>query len=283
MGWSGFSLYTLRKIRRSFPVKIILEHVSGHIGTQRDILIEEEKLGVKANLLCPSFIQKELEEYKEADYIVVPSTSAKQSFLDKGFSPQKVIHIPFGVDINIFKPIPKRDHIFRIISVGISIRKGTQYLLQAVHELKIKDLEVWLIGKIYDDIVPFLKRYSGSFIYLGGIPQRELYRYYSQGSIFVLFSLEEGFSYATSEAMACGLPVICSDSIGAKDVVRNNTDGFIVPTRDVKALKEKILYFYENRHICLDMGKQAQENITKNFTWDNYGERIINTYLNLLK
>ena len=283
VGWSGFSLYTLRKIRKSFPARIILEHNSTHLEVQRDTLIEEQKrLGVKASLLCPSFIEKELEEYREADYIVVPSTLAKQTFLDKGFRDDKLICVPYGVDIKTFRPIPKNDFTFRIISVGISIRKGTHYLLQAIDELKIKNLEVWLIGKIYNDIKPFLRKYAGTFKYLGGISQRELYKYYSQGSISVIFSLDDAFAVAPLEAMACGLPVICSDGVGAKDVVRNNIDGFVVPTRDVKTLKEKILYLYENPHICREMGRQAYENVTKNFTWDNYGKRIIDVYLNLL-
>ena len=284
VGWSGFSLYTLRKIRKSFPAKIVLEHTSTHLQNQCDALIEEQKrIGIKVSLLCPSFVSKELEEYREADYIILPSTLAKQTFLDKGFSQDKLICIPQGVDIETFKPVPKNDRTFRIISVGISIRKGTHYLLQAVDELGIKDLEVWLIGRIDNDIKPFFKKYSGNFRYLGGIPQKELYRYYSQGSISVLFSLEDGFGWALLEAMACGLAVICSDSVGAKDVVRENIDGFIVPTRDVESLKEKILYLYENQNICQEMGRHAYENVTKNFTWDNYGQKSIDTFLNLLK
>ena len=82
--------------------------------------------------------------------------------------------------------------------------------------------------------------------------------------------------------MACGLPVICSEAVGAKDAVRDNLDGFIVPTRDIKALKEKILYLYENPHICQEMGRQARENVARNFTWDHYGKRVTGKYLNLL-
>lgn len=285
LGWTGFSLYTLRKIRKSFPTtKIILEHNSTHLEAQYDILIEEQKrLRTKVSLLSPSFIKKEVEEYEEADYIVVPSTFARQTFIDKGLPPEKIICIPFGVDIDTFRPTPKNDRTFRIVSVGISIRKGIHYLLEVIDELKIKDLEFWLIGKIYDDIRCFLKRYSGKFKYLGIIPQKELYKYYSQGSVSVLFSLDDAFGLALLEAMACRLPVICSDRVGAKDTVREGIDGFVVGVRDVKTLREKILYLYENQTICQEMGRQAQENVTCNFTWNNYGEKIINAYLNLLK
>lgn len=285
IGSSGYSLFTLRKIRKTSPAKLILQRISSHIETYRDILIEEqERLGIGLDLPSPGVVNKELEEYTEADYILVPSTLVRRTFLDKNFLESKIIPIPWGVDIGIFKPIPKRDNVFRIICVGMRIIKGVHYLLQAIDELRIKNLQVWLIGGRVDNaLIPFLKKYSKNFQYLGAIPQRELYKYYSQGSLLVLFSLEDGLGLASLEAMACGLPVIYSDMAGAKDVIRNNIDGLMVPARDVEALKEKILYLYENQNICQEMGRHAYENVTKNFTWDNYGQRVVNTLLNLLK
>lgn len=280
VGWSGFSLYTIRKIYKSFLAKTILERGSNHIEAQRDILMQESRqMGVRVNLPSMQMVEKELEEYRQADYISVPSTLAKETFLNKGFPQEKIIQVPLGVDIEAFKPITKKDSTFRIISTGITMRKGIHYLLQAIDELKIRDLELWLIGNASDDVKPFLKRYLESFKYLGEISHKELYEYYSQGSIFVLFSLEDGFGMVLLEAMACGLPVICSTQTGAKDVVRDGVDGFIVATRDIEALKEKITYLYENPAICKAMGESAKERVSNNFTWNDYGERIINAYL----
>jgi glycosyltransferase involved in cell wall biosynthesis len=284
VGSSGYSLHTIRKIRKLFPAKVIIERVSSHIQIYRDILIQEqERLGINLGLSFAT-IEKELEEYRQADYIVVPSSFSRKTFLDKGFSEDKVISIPWGVDIDTFRPVPKNDQTFRIVCVGIRLIKGIHYLLQAIEELDINNLEVWLIGGRVDrGLLPFLRKYSRKFKYFGAIPQRKLYEYYSQGSLFVLFSLEDGFGMVVLEAMACGLPVICSDSVGAKDVVRDGIDGFIVATRNVEKLKEKILYLYENQHICREMGLRARRNVSKYFTWNNYGERVIKTYFNFLK
>ena len=57
-----------------------------------------------------------------------------------------------------------------------------------------------------------------------------------------------------AQAMACGLPVICTTNTGGADLVRDGRDGFILPIRDVDALKEKILYFYENPGACQEYG-----------------------------
>lgn len=283
VGWSGFCLYTMQRIRKCLPAKIVLERSSMHIETQRDILLDEqERIGIKLDLPFSRIIEKELAEYKEADFIVVPSILAKDSFLNKGFSAEKIIQVLLGVDIENFKPLLKQDNIFRIISVGISIRKGIHYLLQAIEELKIKNIEVWLIGGISDDIRPFLKKYSGIFKYLGIIRNKDLYKYYSQGSISILNSLEDGFGKVVLEAMACGLPVICSEHVGAKAVIREGVDGFVVSVRDVQALKERILFSYENPSLCKDMGKEALENAVTNYSWDKYGERITDIFLNLI-
>ena len=59
-------------------------------------------------------------------------------------------------------------------------------------------------------------------------------------------------------------------------------EGFIIPIRDVKALKERILFFYENPEKCKEMGWAAKRKIQKGFTWDDYGERMIKAYSEIL-
>jgi glycosyltransferase involved in cell wall biosynthesis len=115
----------------------ILDHGSSHIEYQRDILKEEyEILGIKPKpyyLPHPKIVEKELKEYEEADYICLPSSFAKRTFLEKGIPENKILHIPYGVDLSNFKQIPKNDNIFRIIFVGsLSIRKGVYYLLKLI-------------------------------------------------------------------------------------------------------------------------------------------------------
>ncbi len=284
VGWSCFSLYTLRKIRRLSPSKVIIERGSCHIETQQSILKEEgERLGIKTGLPCRAIVEKELREYEEADCIFVPSALAKNAFGDRNVPVDKVVQVALGVDTQRFKPIPKDDRKFRIIFIGLSIVKGLHYFLQAIDELKIKDMEVWLIGGINEDIRSFLSKYSSSFRHLGIIPHRELYKYYSQGSLFVNFALEDGFALALLEAMACGLPVICTYNTGAKDIVRDGVDGYILPTQDVEALKEKIAYFYQNQNRAREMGEQARLGVESNFTWGHYGQRVIRAYDNVLK
>jgi glycosyltransferase involved in cell wall biosynthesis len=78
--------------------------------------------------------------------------------------------------------------------------------------------------------------------------------------------------------MACGLPVIHTTNTGGEDIVRNGIDGFCVPIRDVEALKEKILFFYENPESLVEMGKNALKQARGSLSWDDYGKKMISAY-----
>jgi glycosyltransferase involved in cell wall biosynthesis len=285
--WSSFGLRSLRKAKK-MGAKIILEHGSSHILYANQILQEEYKnFGIKIKpfeLPHPKIIEKELKEYEEADYICIPSLFSKRTFLEKGVAENKILHIPYGVDLTNFRQIPKKDNVFRIIFVGKScLRKGVHYLIQAFSDLKLKNAELILVGPVADDIKQFFKKYSGQFKYVGHVPQNELYKYYSQSSVFVLPSIEDGFGMVIIQAMACGLPVICTTNTGGEDIVREGIDGFVIPIRDVEKLKEKILYFYENPEIAKQMGQNAKERVKSGFTWNDYGEKIYNAYKRILE
>ena len=102
--------------------------------------------------------------------------------------------------------------------------------------------------------------------------------YYQNADVFVFPSLNDAFALVILQAMACGTPVIISENVGAADVVRNGADGFIVPTRNVGALKGKILFFYNNREKVEEMGRNARAQAEK-YSWERYRECIRNVAL----
>ena len=175
--------------------------------------------------------------------------------------------MPYGVNLSAFKQVSKIDNTFRVIFAGgMCIRKGVHYLLQAFAELNLPNSELMLLGAMNEEMAPFFKKYAGHYNYVGKVPQAELYKHYSQGSVFVMPSIEEGLALVQPQAMTCGLPIIATTNTGAEDIVRDGLDGFIIPIRDVSALKEKILYLYEHR------GKEKMSASAKNtFIWIHVG------------
>lgn len=282
VGWSSKSLHTLRKAKNLGAVTI-LERGSAHMLAQKEILEREyAQFGIPKKVVAEKVVEKELQEYEEANYISIPSTFVRRTFLEQGIPEEKLIQIPYGVSLDHFKPVPKEDKIFRVMHIGGNLRKGTHYLLQAMNELNLENAEFVLIGRIEAPIKPFLQRYRGDLKVYPGLRHTELYQYYSQSSVYILPSIEEGLAMTQTEAMACGLPVICSTNTGGEDIIRDGVDGFVVPVRDVEALKEKILYLYDHKEERKEMGRNALER-AKRFTWDRYGEKIVEAYQRILR
>jgi len=138
-GWSSSSLLSI-KIAKAKGILTVLERGSTHIEYQRDILVEEyERYGQSIpRLPTQSVVERELEEYQLSDYISMPSQFARNTFLNRGFSADKLIVVPYGVDLSNFCQLPKKDNTFRLIFAGgMSLRKGVHYLLQAFAELDL--------------------------------------------------------------------------------------------------------------------------------------------------
>jgi glycosyltransferase involved in cell wall biosynthesis len=277
VGWSSFSLNSMSKAKR-LGAKTIVERGSSHMLFQNEILeAEYRRFGIKNAGVNYKVLEKELREYEEADYIAIPSNFVKRTFLANGVSEKKLLQIPYGVSLEHLYPIAKQDNVFRVMHIGGTLRKGTHYLLQAMNELKLRNAELMLIGHFEKAVRPFLKNYRGTIKWYASISHWKLYQYYSNSSVYVLPSIEEGLAMVQAEAMACGIPVICSANTGGEDIIRDGVDGFIIPIRDVQELKERILYLYENEDIRINMGHKARERV-KAFTWDQYGQRVTAAY-----
>jgi glycosyltransferase involved in cell wall biosynthesis len=194
-----------------------------------------------------------------------------------------VFVLPYGADLNQFQKVERSDDVFRILYVGqVTLRKGVHYLLEALAGLNLKDAELLIIGHIDPTIRPLLGRWNGTFRHIASVPKIELARYYSSSSVLVLPSLEEAFGLVVLEAMACGVPVIVSSEVGASEVIADGVEGFVVPDRDVGALRERIRFLYENAAARGRMGDAALR-CAKGSTWEAYGDRVRRFYERVVK
>lgn len=281
VGWAGFSLHTIRRAKTLGAVTIV-ERGAAHILTQKDILEEEcARHGIDEKPIDERFIERELQEFAEADFISIPSSFVRRTFVERGIPEEKLIQVPYGVSLEHFRPMHKADDAFRVMHIGGRIQKGTYYLIQAMSELSLANTELLIVGSPRSPIDTLIEEYEGNCKVLDYVPHLELYRTYSQSSVYVLPSVQDGFGMVVIEAMACGVPVICSTNTGGEDIIRDGVDGFVVPTRDVEALKEKILYLYEHEERRRAMGQSALGR-AQEFTWDRYGEKIVDEYKSVL-
>lgn len=275
---SSVGLYSARKAK-SFGATIVCDVRQGHPVVVKEILQSEAKtFGVKCDIPGQSYESKVLQEFEIADYVVVPSSATRATFIKAGFPGDRMFVVPYGADLSHFRKRERKDCVFRVLYVGqVTLRKGIQYLLQALAELNLKSAELLLIGQIDPAMKPLLGRWKGTFRHIASVPKIELAGYYSNSSVLVLPSLEEAFGLVVLEAMACGVPVIVSSEVGAKEVFADGVEGFVVPSRDVGALKERIRCLYED-DATRERMSDAAIRCVEGLTWAAYGERIRQLY-----
>jgi phosphatidyl-myo-inositol alpha-mannosyltransferase len=133
-------------------------------------------------------------------------------------------------------------------------RKGLTYLVRAFLRLKpsFPRLRLLVVGRDHKRqqektmaMVP--PRLRPDVVFVGSVPQADLPSYYASADLFCAPSLGgESFGYVLVEAMAMGLPVVCSDIGGYRDLVRDDHEGLLVPPRDPEALARAIGSLLDN-------------------------------------
>lgn len=277
---SSFGLQSHRAARSKYRALTVCDRGSSHITFQNEILREEyEHCGIPYRGTDARIIERELAEYEFCDLISVPSSFSIRSFVEKGVPRDKLRLNPYGVDLSMFHPMPKRDAVFRVLFVGVtSVQKGVRYLLEAVSNAQIPELETWLVGAIDPEMRPILARYENRFRALGVLPRAELAGQYSQASVLVLPSIQDGFGLVMAQAMACGVPVIATTNTGAKDLFTDGVEGFIVPIRDGAAIADKIVFLREHPEVRDAMGAAALARVRALGGWNSYGEQMAAMY-----
>jgi glycosyltransferase involved in cell wall biosynthesis len=203
----------LDEARRRYGARIFVERSSVHILTQRDIL--QRMPGMPASYSARFRYERELLSYALSDVITVPSHHVYQSFLEQGHRPEQLFKNPFGVSLDQFRPTPAPAKAPRptIIMTGAwSLRKGCDVLLHAWR--KLPGTRLLHVGPVGDVPLPT----DALFEHVDAVPQSELPAYYAQGHVFALASREEGLATVQVQALACGLPLVCTTMTGGLDL-----------------------------------------------------------------
>ncbi len=103
---------------------------------------------------------------------------------------------------------------------------------------------------------------------------------YLDSTVVVLSSKSESFGKVLIEANACGKPVVSTATTGAKEIIEDGINGFLVPIGDYTTLAEKVIYLLQNQEMAKKMGEQGKKMALEKFS-DNT-EKIINLWQKLI-
>jgi len=257
-----------------------------HAAWRLNVLQEEsERFGGKP-VRPPRTLERELNEYAEADLIVVASEVARRSFVASGIAAEKVAVVPYGADLDRFRPVSRPDPGgFDILFVGqFSARKGAYDLLEAFRLASIPGSRLTIAGIAHPEIevrhADLLER--PDVVRIGHVPHERLKDLMSRSHVLVLPSIEDGFGMVVTEAMACGCPAIVSENTGAADIIGDGENGFVVPIRSPEAIAARLTALADDPQRRDAMGAAARETVRAAGGWEAYGRQMAAEYRRLL-
>ncbi|HAV43262.1 TPA: hypothetical protein DCX15_04530 [bacterium] len=179
---------------------------------------------------------------------------------------RRAYKISIGVDSKQFKPVSpllKSPHK-KILMVFSSVQiKGCLDGIMAFRLLKERFPELELV--MFGNEPPPKVGFSITFFYQPS--EEELAGIYSSSDIFISTSLEEGFGLPQLEAMACGVPVITTDSKGVREYAIDGKTALIVPPQDPTKLAQAIIQLLEDDSLRERIA-QAGFNKAQEFGWE---------------
>lgn len=257
--------------------RYVCDRGSSHKVFQDEILREEyTRHGFVFPGVDPRSIEREIEEYEQADAVAVPSAFVRRTFIEKGVPAEKLIHAPYGGDLARFRPLGPKSAEFRVLFVGrLSLRKGLPDLLEGFARAAIPGARLALVGGEEPETRTILDRARTVGVErLGLLHGDDLVREMSRASVLVLPSVEEGLAMVMGEAMACGAPVIASRNTGAEDLFDDGVEGFHIPIRDPDAVADRLNRLAADPALRAAMGAAARRRMEGFGGWNAYGDRL---------
>ena len=192
------------------------------------------------------FGQRMMKRFAKRLHGRIAVSAAARHFIGRYF-PGEYKVIPNGVDLAQFEGVPPfarwRDGIPNILFVGrFESRKGLMYLLRAYYQLRLEGLGCRLLVVGHGPQLSEVRRYIasrrlGGVELLGRLSEHDKARAFATADIYASPATgQESFGIVLLEAMAAGVPIVCSDIHGYKGVVRRNEQAVLVPPRDAEAL-----------------------------------------------
>jgi UDP-glucose:(heptosyl)LPS alpha-1,3-glucosyltransferase len=190
---------------------------------------------------------------------------------------RKIIRNQFGIH--------ESDTVILFVGMNFEL-KGLDQLLSAMAKIKTTHhetrLKLLVVGK--GNVRKYRKMAQsaglGGDVFFAGVIKEKMEEMYLSADIYAMLSAFDTFGMTVLEAMAASLPVIISHNVGAKDLIQEGVNGFIVHREDIDAISRRILLLLdiEKRiYMGLNAHKTAQ-----NHNWGIMVNRVMELYEKIL-
>jgi hypothetical protein len=219
-----------------------------------------------------AYATREEAEWREADLILCGSEFVAKSIGDCGGPVERTLVVPYGVKApGSPRERGRHDGPLRVLTLGqVGLRKGSPYVLEAARALGARAI-FRLVGhlSVHSSVERVLR---GRAEVVGPVPRGEVAQHLAWADVLLLPSICEGSATVCYEALAAGLPVVCTQNTGSP--VRDGVDGFIVPVRDADAIAARVEQLAADDSLLETMSRNALAG-SGELTIARYGERLL--------
>lgn len=240
--------------------------------------------------------QMEKMVYRQSTFAFVGSESAEARLRGGGYRERATL-LPGSIDPTVHQPASDTIRLRRKLGfdphdrlIGfmgrISEAKGLSTALEALHQLPERNWRLVLVGNGEDE--PRLQRQAehlglaGRVHFLGYVPHPEAPRYLSMFDVLILPSetqsnWKEQFGRVLIESMACGTPVIGSDSGEIPNVIRRTRGGLVFPERNPEALASSLARVLNDADLRNRLASRGRETVLEEYTDVALAKRFVTT------
>jgi phosphatidylinositol alpha-mannosyltransferase len=106
--------------------------------------------------------------------------------------------------------------------------------------------------------------------------------YYAHSAMYACPTTKASFGITLLESMACETPVICSDILGFRDVVKHGREALMVPCGDREALADAMVELLDDETLRVRLGKVGRQE-AEQYSWPRVTETVLELYREILE
>jgi glycosyltransferase involved in cell wall biosynthesis len=135
----------------------------------------------------------------------------------------------------------------------------------------------------YSEILALVEKYSllEYFVFLGRVSEQQLKSEYKNADVFVFPNHNQTWGLSVFEALLNKCAVIVSATSGAHEVLSNNVNAKIIPSKNPKALAQALLELASDSKSRKKMARLGQKFVLENISWSKYADQMSSIFLGL--